>query len=344
MNRLVLWNGVIIKRRFVLLLIVLLLTLLWYGLVKYRPWDIIIPVAPALRKLPDYEFQQVVLRDVSGARTFYRISANTLTLDKTQGLLEQVTGSILENNNPVFDFIAQRGVLSVAKRTVTFQDFSGWTSGRFYPPWRIDSPLVYWDNTMQSFTFDKKPKLASRDLLISASKIVYNQIFNFFLIGNDCEVRRGDYILQSDRAVLKNAIDVLTLEDNVALQGSSLNGRADLADWDIRQDTVRLRNNVVVQTDDVVLTGTLVALNSRQNTVQLQGDVRLRSKSATDDILVNTDRAVWNRQTEKIEFFENTRAWKNNSLIQSDQLVYDFAKKDVAASGTGRTTIIQTTE
>ncbi|GBR72958.1 hypothetical protein NO1_0414 [Candidatus Termititenax aidoneus] len=344
MNRPVLWNKITIKRRFILLLFILLLTAGWYCLSKIQPWNIITPPVPARKTLPDYVFQQVALREVSGAKIFYQISANALTLDSAQGQLEQVTGSILENNNSVFNFTAQNGVLNIAKKLFTLHNFKGQTNTRYYQPWHIESPLVYWDNALQSFTFDRKPKLTSRDISISASKIVYNSVFNFFIFGAGCEIQKGDYTVKSDRAVLRNAVDILTLEDNVSLQSSDFAGRADALDWDIRRAEINLKNNVILQTADIILTGEQVSLNTTQETVLLKNNVRLQNKenSGIDNIIVNSDRALWLRQEGKIQFFENTQAWKNNSLIQSNQISYDFTQKDIVASGGGRTTIITT--
>ncbi|MDR1453876.1 MAG: hypothetical protein LBJ25_07900 [Candidatus Margulisbacteria bacterium] len=346
MNRPVLWNKITIKRRFILLLFILLLTAGWYYLSRSQPWNIIIPPASARKTLPDYVFQDVALREVSGARIFYRVSANSLTLDSAQGQLEQVRGSILENNNAVFSFTAQNGVLTIAKKLFTLHNFSGQTNTRYYQPWSIEAPLAYWDNTLQSFTFDRKPKLTSRDLNISASKIVYNSVFNFFIFGAGCEIQKGEYTIKSDRAVLRNAVDILTLEDNIALQGSDFTGRADALDWDVRRDEINLKNNVILQTTDIILTAEQVSLNTTQEIVLLKNNVRLQNKenNGTDNIIVNTDRALWLRQSGKIQFFENTQAWKNNSLIQSNQIVYDFTQKDIVASGGGRTTIITTND
>jgi lipopolysaccharide export system protein LptA len=346
MNRPVLWNKFTLKRRFILLLFILLLTAGWYYLAKNHPWDIIIPAAPIRKTLPDYVFQQVMLREVSGTKIFYQVSASSLTLDSAQGQLEQVRGSIMDNNNTVFNFTAQNGVLNIAKKLFTLQNFSGQTNTRYYQPWHITAPLAYWDNTLQNFTFDRKPKLTSRDLNISASKIVYNSVFNFFMFGAGCEIQKGEYTIKSDRAVLRNAVDILTLEDNVALQSNDFTGRADALDWDIRRDELNLKNNVILQTSDIILTGDQVSLNTAQETVLLKNNVRLQNKenNGTDNIIVNTDRALWLRQAGKIQFFENTQAWKNNSLIQSNQIVYDFTQKDIVASGGGRTTIITTDE
>jgi hypothetical protein len=69
--------------------------------------------------------------------------------------------------------------------------------------------------------------------------------------------------------------------------------------------------------------------------------VRLQNRSATRNIVVNTERALWRRTENIIEFYENTRAWEDDSLIQSEHLIYDIAGNELIASGNGRTKIIK---
>ncbi|MDR2431497.1 MAG: hypothetical protein LBD99_04515 [Candidatus Margulisbacteria bacterium] len=330
-----------IKRRIILLLVALMLGVVWHYVAKMRPWEARIRPVRLARNLPDYEFQTVSVSEVSGAKTFYRVTASTLTLDDAEGRMERVTGSILDGNRPALNFTAVNGLLDVRRQFFTFNNFAGETTSLYGKPWQINSPQAFWDSARQTFTFDRRPRLSNGEINVAANRIVYNLIFNLFIIDSGCEITRGAYTVRGDRAVLKNALDVLTLEKNVVFSGEDFQIHSDLLDWSVRRDELDFKHNVQLQTSTMALSGASVLVSSGRSRVSLSGDVRLQSKNTTRNIIVNTGRALWRRTENIIEFYENTRAWENDSLIQSENLIYDLAGNELITGGSGRTKIIK---
>lgn len=56
---------------------------------------------------------------------------------------------------------------------------------------------------------------------------------------------------------------------------------------------------------------------------------------------ISSDRAVLDRNTNVVEFFENTQAWKGQLQIQSNLIIFDLNVNDFVAAGGGRTKIIK---
>jgi len=331
-----------LKRRLILLLIIILLGWGWYYLDKVRPWEMNLPLVGRGKKLPDYEFQILSIREVSGEKIFYRVSANSLVLDRAQGVLEQVTGSILENNKPALNFTAHNGILEIGTKVFTFNDFSGQTVGRYRLPWVITSAQASWDNRVQKFTFTPKPRLTNGELNIFSGRMIYDLRFDIFSLEAGCEVQTKEYTLSGEQAAVRQAFNVLTVEKNVVLTGQDFQVRADYLDWFVREEELFFKNNVQLQTEDMILTATAVSLNIAADLIYLSDDVRMQTVNTTSNIIVNTGLAVWDRKENRVEFFAGTRAWKNNSLIESDQLVYDLQNNELLAAGGGRTKIIKT--
>jgi lipopolysaccharide export system protein LptA len=344
MNNPARWDKAKIKRRIILLLVALLLGVVWYCLNRVYHLELQIPPVKLNRKVPDYEFQVVSISQVSGTQTFYRVSANSLALDREQALLEQASGVILNDNQPVWTFTAPSGLLDIPRQLFTFNALAGETSARYGRPWKITAPLAFWDNNTQKFIFERRPRLTDGEIRVSADRMVYDLASELLIIDTECEIARDGYQVRGDKAVLQNATDVLTLENNVVFSGQDFQARADLLDWAARAEDLIFKNNVQLQTETMSLTADTASLNSTQDLVFLQGDVRMQSRNATQDIVVNTDRALWVRGAQKIEFYENTRVRGNASLIQSEQLVYDLAKNELIASGDSRTKIIKANE
>ena len=331
-----------LKRRLILLLTIILLGWGWHYLTETRPWDLRIPVVDRTKKLPDYEFQVLSISEVSGDKVFYRVSADSLLLDNTQGLLEQVTGSILENNKPALNFTARNGVLEVAAKIFTFNDFYGQTIGRYKLPWTITAAQAIWHNKVQKFTFTPNPRLTNGEMNIVSSKIIYDLNLNTFSLEAGCEARTGEYTVHSEQAVLRQAVNLITMKNNVVLTGKDFKINANQLDWSIQDEQLFFQDGVQLQTKDITLVASAVSLNTKADLVYLQNDIRLQTLNTTQNILVNTNRALWNRQENKIEFYEGTRAWENNSLIESEQLIYDLQNNTLLTTGEGRTKIIKT--
>ena len=339
MNKQNFWANDKIRRKIILLLTIVSLGLGWYGLSVFRPWDINITVPGTGRKLPDYVFQDIVLTSVSGSQVSYRVSADSFTLDRSNGFLTQVTGSVLDKNGlSNLDFTAQSGVIDINKQSCVFITFSGYTFSRQL--WKITAGEALWDSRKQDFTLTKQPRIFNAETQITAKRMIYNATANYFMIEQDCEVHKDEHVLKSDRAVFQN--NLLTLEKNVSLSGDDFTLQADNLEWNTLRDELTIRNNINLHTEGLVLTGSQVSMNSDQSMIYLQENVRFYSEA--DKFLVNTDRAVWDRQKKQIEFFENTKAWKDNSLLESDQLIYDFEKNDLLADGSGRTRLIRNSD
>jgi len=335
MNKYFLNNGKI-RRRVILLCTIIVLGLGWYGLSILKPWEINIVIPGVDRQLPDYIFEDIVLTSVSGAQTSFRIASDSLVLDRTNGFMNNVTGSIMNKDGlNTLDFVADDGVLNVPRQSAVFRGFVGHT---FYPQrWEITAGEVHWDSRKQNFTLTKEPRVFDQETLITARRMIYDAALNTITIDQECEIHRDEHILKSSRAVLQD--NLLTLDKNVSLSGADFTLLADTLEWDTISDILTFKNNINLRVENTVLIADKVSINAEQTMVYFQDNVRLQNDS--ENFLVNTDRAIWDRLQNQIEFFENTRAWRNNSLLESEHLIYAFDRNDLLAEGGGRTRLIR---
>lgn len=340
MSKFARWDKIKIKRRFILLLVVILLAVGWHGLTILRPWDVNITI-PAKRDRADYIFENMVLTSVFGSQISYRVSSNYLTLDRTQGIMDRVTGSVYEQNGvPLLDFNATNGILNVGRQSFVFYNFSGHTFSKQL--WQVASGEAHWNSRSQDFTLLKQPRIYNKDTQITAPRMIYRIPQDAVILAEGSEITKDDYVLRSEKITLYNTRGLVAAEEKVSLTGNDMDIRASTLNWDISRDELLFQNNVQMQTEGIVLTGQNVSLNIASETAMLYGDVRFDSPE--QKLLVNTDRALWHRETQQIEFLENTRIWKDGSYMEGDKVIYDYGKNDLSSEGGGRTRIIRNDE
>lgn len=312
---------------------IILLGFLWHYFVSARPWDIRIPTIKNAKALPDYEFSGITVSEVSGAKTFFRLDAEKLALDKQTGLLTKIRGDLLTDSRPVFFFQAQQGTMDFRRENMLLTNFSGNTYKDY---WYVRSTVAVWDQQHEQMILEKNPVLWNKLGILTASKIIYHAPYQLFTIGPDCELKTETERIASKRTVLKEQIQTLTFEENVEFDTKDFKGRSDTCDIDYGKLEYRFKGNVLFRYDDVVIHALYVTYDKKTEEIRLTGDIRFVAGTNT----VTSERAVIKRKEKIVEFYENTKASQGGSYIESQHMQYDLNKKEFIAS-TGRTRIIK---
>jgi lipopolysaccharide export system protein LptA len=325
-----------IKRlRHLLLLVVTLLalTVVWYALTKYRPWDIRIPVIQDRKKLPDFEFSGVTISEVSGPDHDFSLKASDLKMDKEKGEMQNVQGSLFASNKPSFLFTAHKGLVRFNVRSGVFTDFIGETVQK--PIWTITAGQAVWDQNSRTIVIQRNPVLKQGEIMITAEKFTYFIPFQFTMLENNVDVKYGEFHMTCQKATIKDTIETISLDGQIFIEGKDLKARTDFADIGYGKNQVMFKNNVVFESKQAMIHADQVVVDEKKNTVTFTNAVKLGVK----DISIGSNRAVLDRNTNIIEFFENTEAWKGQLQIESNKIMFDLNAKDFVAAGGGRTKI-----
>ncbi len=314
-------------------LTVLALTVVWYAMTTYRPWDIRIPVIQDRKNVPDFEFAGVTISEVSGPDSDFSLKASDLKIDKEKGDMQNVQGSLFTNNKPSFFFTARKGLVRFNVRSGVFTEFVGKTAQA--PVWTITASQAVWDQNSKTIVIQRNPLLKQGDIVITAEKFTYFIPFQFTMLENNVDIKYGEFHMACQKATIKDTIETISLDGQIFIEGKDIKARTDFADIGYGKNQVTLKNNVIFESKQAMVHADNVIVDEKKNTVTFTTAVKM----AVKDIAIASDRAILNRSTNIIEFFENTEAWKGKLQIESNKIMFDLNAKDFVADGGGRTKI-----
>lgn len=326
-----------LKRYLIIIATVILLTIVWHFMSVARPWDISIPVPKDQRNKPDYEFQDVRISDISGAAIAYSIKAQALAIDKTKAKMTVVSGSFFDGKKPSFTFNSTAAELLLSQQTAILYVLKGQSTGK--NPWHVQGDIATWYQQRNTIEMPRKPLLWAEAITINADSMIYYIPYQFFILDKNCQITMPEFTVNCQKVTVKEKNKTIWLENDVYLEGFNIQARSDAAEIKYMQRTIELTRNVVVQSQGVALTAGTVFVSPTSNQVELKHNVVLSYK----DILIESDRVVLDKNKKIIDFYENTRAYKNKVEVQSSQMRFDLVNKEFISSATqnSRTRIIK---
>jgi len=327
-----------IKRRLIIVITILGLGWFWHYGVKYRPWDIHIPVVASKYTQPDFEFSTVKIREVSGQREYYRMRSSRLTIDKNKAQMSRVSGNILSNGTSSLLFDADVVDLDLRRSLMIMTPFRGMTINekrhKLDRRWWVSGKRAIYSQNLQTVVIDGSPALKSGDLELTAKSFTYLIPQAVFQFNDDCSLKNKDYQITSKLAALKTDQSVLSLEQQVSFKTDDFTCNADLLDYAYEDKKYIFKNNVKFEHTNSVLSATEVVMDKDKNIVRFNGAVQL----ITADTVINSNRAVLYRDKRKVEFFEGTKGYKGSSALQSDFVVFDLEKNQFVSNSRTRIT------
>lgn len=331
-----------------------LLTIIWQWLTTHRPWDIRIPVKQEINK-PEYSFDKINVREVSGEVTFFNISAQKADFYKKEAILKNITGNILTKNNPVLYLEAPTAKFDVYNNNVILTDVFAQsieevtkririrktykTIKENIPVWQLTSNTALWNHRQKTVVLLKPLKIWRDTNFITADRVIFYSYYNLFLLEPNCVFTNEKYSINSKKATIKENLDLLSFEKDISFSGEDFTGRAELIEINYKTNDYLFKSDVIFEYKDAIIHADTAQTAIDSDVITLENNVKLLYKNT----LVNSDKAIINRTKKNITFINNINAWKDKNLLEGELMVFDLEEKNFLATG-GRTKFIKSTE
>ncbi len=343
-----------IKKIVILLATIAILTIVWQWLTTHRPWDIRIPIKQESNR-PEYSFDKIKVREISGEVTFFNISSAKADFYKKEAFLKDVTGNILTKNKPVLYLEAPSAKFDIYNNNVVLSDVFVQSLeeiskkvriNRRYkeiketiPVWQLKSNTALWNHRQKTVTVLKPLKIWRDNNSITSDKIIFYSYYNLFVLEPNCTFTNEKYTINSKKATIKENLDLLSFEKEVEFTGEDFTGRAELIEINYKTKDYVFKSDVIFEYKDAIIHADLAQTKLDSDTITMENNVKLLYKNT----LINSEKAIIDRVSKNITFMNNIKAWKDKNLLEGELMIYDMEEKNFISTG-GRTKFIKSTD
>jgi len=134
-----------------------------------------VPALPqqALQQLsrPDFSFSEIVISEVAGPVKHWEIRAQSAVIEKTQGRLKFISGTIFSKNRTVLTFQAPDAYTDLARSNFTLYTVTANAKEPVPDPWKIVSRVLRWNSRKELFDAEGNVRIWNKTASFLADKL-----------------------------------------------------------------------------------------------------------------------------------------------------------------------------
>ncbi len=316
-----------------------------------------VPALPqqALQKLsrPDFSFSEIVISEVAGPVKHWEIRAQSAILEKTQGRLKHMSGTIFSKNRAVLTFQAPDAYTDLARSNFTLYTVTANAKEPVSDPWKIVSRVLSWNSRKELLDAEGNVRIWNRSASFLADRLagllslqtfaLNSNVHAFFFVpsGNIPGTVSPDVTMTCDTLLYNGEQFCVTATGNISVHYANImNMLCDQFDYDTRNSNSIARKGVVME---YYPTGNGIPLTVKADMVSYNAETREFEIAGHVDISYNDIRslsraAYFYQNKNLLECSGNVRASQQDQKFTGEKIqVYLDTKKIVTA---GRTKFI----
>jgi lipopolysaccharide assembly outer membrane protein LptD (OstA) len=325
-------------------------TMIW----TYRHGGVIPTPPEALRQLkprPDLSFSEIIISEITGPVRHWEIKAQKAVIEKKQGELYNLSGTIYSKNRKTLSFHSPRALTDLDRSNFIIYTVTANTYQPTADPWHLTTRTLSWNSRQEILEGKEKVNIwNSRSVLYSDLLTGILSLNTFTMRSNvhalfklaktdiasptpDIILTCGSLFYDGDRAQVQASGNAQAVHKNMIIVG-------DQFIYDMRNTDILLKNKVQVtyQKEDGQPTMVITAENASCNVISGEAYFRGKTQLKAEDIRADATEMRYYGNERLVECLGNVRAFKDDQKFTGKKVLIYMDTRKIVTEGRSKFT------